>query len=134
MSNRTLQFFANEVLLSVTEKSFEALASGDPKATVVLSKPMSAIDPTDGDHRDKVARFRGSVADRIALMNRTYKAYAIPAGIALTLGTGVNDETVSGNAMFLDVPSEALEGNELGEGLTSAEVRAAFQAWIARQA
>ena len=132
-STRTLQFFLNELLAKLTPESLAAVESGDPDAKVILSEAMSAIDPTDGGHRDAVARYRGGLSDRIALQSRRFVAWAIPAGTEMTQAVGANGVTVAGNSVFLAVDSKVLvDANRLGEG-SSAEIRDRFIAWNGQQ-
>jgi hypothetical protein len=132
-SFRTLQFFADELLSKLTDESLESLLAGDVEAVLVLAEPMSAIDPTDGGHRDQIARFRGSLAERAAAMRRTFRAYAIPAGTEMIAGVGVNGTTVAGNSAFLQVPEGTLvKANDLGDG-ASADIRERFVTWVEAQ-
>jgi hypothetical protein len=132
-ATKTLQFFLNELRSKLSEASQKAIASGDENAVLVLDQPMSAIDPTDGDHRAKVARFRGSLADRLALESRSYRAYAIPAGVEMRQAVGANGVTVAGNSVFLAVPTSVLVAeNDLGSG-DSAQIREAFVTWSESQ-
>lgn len=130
---RTLQFFADVVLRSVSEADAEALLS-DQAETVTLVESVTAITPTNGQRRTEMARFRGSFADYAkARAPREYPAYAIPKGTVLVPAVGSEGVTVAGNAAFFAVPEAILaeKANELGSG-TSAEISAAMELWRAK--
>lgn len=128
---KTLQFFADELLRKISE---ESVANLDVEGgEIVLIEAMSAIELTDVNHRQTVARFRGSLAEKARLSQREYSAYAIPAGTVLTAGVGGNGVTVAGNNAFMNVPEGVLvKDNALGAG-DSATIREAFVKWEERQ-
>lgn len=115
----TLQFFAADVLARIE----------DP-AKPVLTDAISGIVPTDGNYRTDMARFRGSLADMAAARQRTYQAYAVPAGTALAEAEGANGTSVAGQSAFMSVDADVVV--DLGVG-TSAEIRQKFAAWLSAQ-
>lgn len=114
-----LQFFATDLVAKVEDLS-----------APVLSEPISGIVPTDGNHRQEMARFRGSLADFAAARSRTYEAYAVKAGAVLTPAEGANGTAVAGQSAFMAVAEGDIE--PLGVG-SSAEIRERFAAWVSAQ-
>ena len=131
MSSKVMQLFADVLLRSISEESVANL--GTDGAEIVLIEAVTAIEITDPTHRDTVARFRGTLAEKAQLMSRQFDAYAIPAGTVLTAGVGGNGVTVAGNSAFMNVPEEVLvKENNLGTG-NSAAIAAAFVKWAEKQ-